>query len=55
MSIIENVREYMAACLLLAEIPLKGHIDWTIADANNYGIIIDSDIVLKSMKKNRSR
>lgn len=47
-SIIESVREYMAACPLLAEIPLKGHIDWTTADANNYGIIIDSDVVIKS-------
>ena len=48
-SIIEGVREYMAACPLLAEIPLKGrYIDWTDPTANNYGIIIDSDVKIKS-------
>ena len=49
MSIIEGVREYMAACPLLAEIPLKArYIDWTASNANNYGIIIDSDVKIKS-------
>lgn len=49
MSIIEGVREYMAACPLLAEIPLKDRfIDWTDPTANNYGIIIDSDVKIKS-------
>lgn len=48
-SIIESVREYMTACPLLAEIPLKGrYIDWTSPNANNYGIIIDSDVKIKS-------
>lgn len=48
-SIIKGVREYMAACPLLAEIPLKArYIDWTASNANNYGIIIDSDVKIKS-------
>lgn len=47
-SIIEGVREFMAECPLLAEIPLKGrYIDWTDPTATNYGIIIDSDNLIK--------
>lgn len=39
-SIIEGLRNYLAECPLLAEIPVKGrHIDWTSADINgDYGI-----------------
>ncbi len=39
-SIIEGLRNYLAECPLLAEIPVKDkHIDWTSADINgNYGI-----------------
>lgn len=49
LSIIEGVREYMAACPLLAEIPLKSrYIDWTSATANNYGIIVDSNNLIRS-------
>ena len=48
-SIIESVREYMAECPLLAEIPLKSrYIDWTSSTANNYGIIVDGDVLIKS-------
>ncbi|MBP1560369.1 MAG: hypothetical protein J6C96_03890 [Oscillospiraceae bacterium] len=47
-SIIKGVREYMAACPLLAEIPLKDrHIDWTSDTAGNYGIFVDSDVLAK--------
>jgi len=49
MSIIEGVREYMAACPLLAEIPLKkSYVDWTDPTANNYGIIVDSNNLIRS-------
>lgn len=39
-SIIEGLRNYLADCPLLAEIPVKSrHIDWTSADINgDYGI-----------------
>lgn len=48
MSIISGVREYMAACPLLAMIPLKDrHIDWTNANSPNYGIFPDEDITVK--------
>ena len=44
-SIIEGLRNYLAECPLLSEIPLKDrHIDWTAADINgNYGIFADSN------------
>lgn len=48
LSKIQGVREFMAACPLLAEIPLKDkHIDWTSDSAVNYGITVDSDNVIK--------
>lgn len=39
-SIIEGLRNYLAECPLLSEIPVKDrHVDWTVADINgNYGI-----------------
>ena len=39
-SIIEGLRNYLAECPLLAEIPVKDrHVDWTKADIDgNYGI-----------------
>lgn len=44
-SIIEGLRNYLAECPLLSEIPLKDrHIDWTAADINgNYGIFADGN------------
>lgn len=47
-SIIQGIREYMAACPLLNEIPLKGYIDWTSDKEDNYGIFRDSDVLVKS-------
>ena len=48
-SIIDSVREYIAACPLLDEIPVKArHVDWTSGDADNYGIMFDSDNLVKS-------
>lgn len=43
-SIIEGMREYIAACPLMSEFE-KGrrHIDWTSADDDNYGIFPDTD------------
>lgn len=47
-SMIKAVREYMAICPLLSEIPLKDrHIDWTSDTADNYGIFVDSDIPIR--------
>ena len=49
-SIIKGVREYMAACPLLAELPIankKGYIDWVSDGNENYGIIIDADVEVK--------
>lgn len=44
-SIIEGIRNYLAECPLLAEIPLKDrHVDWTKADGDgNYGIFPDGN------------
>lgn len=44
-SIIEGLRNYLAECPLLAEIPVKDrHVDWTSADINgNYGIFADGN------------
>lgn len=44
-SIIEGLRNYLAECPLLAEIPLKDrHVDWTKADGDgNYGIFYDGN------------
>ena len=48
MSIIQAVREYMAECPLLAEIPVKArYIDWTDDKSTNYGIFVDSDNIVK--------
>ncbi len=45
---IQGVREFMASCPLLEEIPLKDkHVDWTSKSAVNYGIMVDSDNVIK--------
>lgn len=47
-TMIQGVKEYIAACPLLKEIPLKArHVDWTSGDANNYGIMFDSDSLVK--------
>ena len=44
-SIIEGLRNYLAECPLLSEIPVKDrHVDWTAADINgNYGIFADGN------------
>lgn len=44
-SIIEGLRNYLAECPLLAEIPVKDrHVDWTKADVDgNYGIFADGN------------
>lgn len=44
-SIIEGLRNYLAECPLLTEIPVKDrHVDWTSADFNgNYGIFADGN------------
>lgn len=44
-SIIEGLRNYLAECPLLAEIPVNDrHVDWTSADINgNYGIFADGN------------
>lgn len=47
-SIIQSVREYIATCPLLSEIPVsKKAIDWTDETADNYGITPDGDSLLK--------
>lgn len=47
-TMIQGIKEYIAACPLLKEIPLKArHVDWTSGDANNYGIMFDSDSLVK--------
>lgn len=48
MSIISGIRDWLAVCPLLADITAgKRHIDWTDADANNYGIITDGDTLIQ--------
>lgn len=48
MSIIAGIRDWLAACPLLSDIKAdKRHIDWTDADANNYGVITDGDTLIK--------
>ena len=44
-SIIEGLRNYLAECPLLSEIPVKDrHVDWTKADVDgNYGIFADKN------------
>ena len=47
-TMIQGVKEYIAECPLLGEIPVKGrHVDWTSSDADNYGIMLDSDNLVK--------
>lgn len=47
-TMIQGVKEYIAVCPLLKEIPVKGrHVDWTSGDADNYGIMLDSDNLVK--------
>lgn len=47
-SLIQGVREYIAACPLLEEIPVKArHVDWTSDNADNYGVMFDSDNLVK--------
>ncbi len=44
-SILEGLRNYLAECPLLAEIPVKNrHINWTAADKRNYGIFQDDNV-----------
>lgn len=47
-TIIEGVRAYIASCPLLAEIPVSSKgVDWTDESNKNYGIMPDSDQLLK--------
>lgn len=47
-TIIEGIRQYIASCPLLSEIPIsEKNIDWTDGTKQNYGIVPDSDILLK--------
>ncbi len=44
-SIIEGLRNYLAECPLLAEIPVRDrHVNWTAADRHNYGIFQDDNV-----------
>lgn len=44
-SIIEGLRNYLAKCPLLAEIPVRDrHVNWTAADKHNYGIFQDDNV-----------
>lgn len=44
-SIIEGLRNYLAECPLLAEIPVRDrHVNWTAADKQNYGIFPDDNV-----------
>lgn len=44
-SIIEGLRNYLAECPLLAEIPVRDrHVNWTAADKHNYGIFQDGNV-----------
>lgn len=44
-SIIEGLRNYLAECPLLAEIPVRdSHINWTAEDKHNYGIFQDDNV-----------
>lgn len=46
--IISAVREWLAGCELLEEIPSgRRHIDWTDAENENFGIMPDGDVMLK--------
>lgn len=47
-SIIEGIREYIAACPLMQEFDKKNrHIDWTAPDNDNYGIFPDTDSLIE--------
>lgn len=47
-SIISAVREWLAGCELLSEIPTgRRHIDWTDPENENFGIMPDGDVLLK--------
>jgi hypothetical protein len=47
-TIIEGVRQYIANCPLLSEIPVsKKAIDWTDESNPNYGIVPDGDSLLR--------
>lgn len=47
-SIITGMRDYIAACPLMAEFDTKHrHIDWTDADNDNYGIFPDNDRLIE--------
>jgi len=47
-SMINAVREWLAGCPLLSEIPVhKRHIDWTDSEGVNYGIMPDGDTLLR--------